>query len=74
MSSNRTCCVHLQCLVKETKKRPNIETLSKHPFLQMHKNDENGLADLLGFAMGKDKEAVQAEAEAEEQQKKAAER
>ena len=40
----------------------------------MHKNDENGLADLLGFAMGKDKEAVQAEAEAEEQQKKAAER
>lgn len=52
--------------MKETKKRPNIEVLSKHPFLQMHKDSEGkGLEELLNFAMGEDGEAVRAEAEAE---------
>ncbi|KAF5842541.1 kinase-like domain-containing protein [Dunaliella salina] len=66
--SPELCDFVAQCLVKDTKKRPKIEALSKHPFLQMHKDNSNGLTDLLNFAMGEDKEAVRAEAEAENAQ------
>jgi len=61
--SPELCDFVAQCLIKETRKRPNIEALSKHKFLSMHKDVR--LEELLSFAMGEDKEAVKAEVEAE---------